>query len=254
MREADDLYERAYTKVTSSAIDTEYKLRQHMEYKKKLANELGEDVDTTLKEFQTFHIDAKTIAPAEIQNFSVPQIQESLTGLSSFKSAVSGCMPHLDLPSILDLVNAENDYYEARRQRDEARSYKERMKWERDKLYDYREKMSEITSFIGAEKNELDSLMGKLRTMTGQLKSGMQKTSFSTEEAEYLKGIHKIAESVAALLSTEFLNDAFSINPKYQEIYASIKNINQSLPSAHSITDPNTVAGIKRILSGPVTY
>ena len=64
MREADDLYERAYTKVTSSAIDTEYKLRQHMEYKKKLANELGEDVDTTLKEFQTFHIDAKTIAPA----------------------------------------------------------------------------------------------------------------------------------------------------------------------------------------------
>lgn len=114
--------------------------------------------------------------------------------------------------------------------------------------------MNEIIFFIGSEKNELDSLMGKLRTMAGQLKLGMQKTSFSTEEAEYLKGIHKIAEGIVALLSTEFLNDVFSINPKYQEIYADIKNMNQNLPSVPSIADPNTVAGIKRILSGPVTY
>lgn len=52
--------------------------------------------------------------------------------------------------------------------------------------------MNEIIFFIGSEKNELDSLMGKLRTMAGQLKLGMQKTSFSTEEAEYLKGIIKL--------------------------------------------------------------
>lgn len=107
-------------------------------------------------------------------------------------------------------------------------------------------------SWFGKERTGL--LMGKLRTMAGQLKLGMQKTSFSTEEAEYLKGIHKIAEGIVALLSTEFLNDAFSINPKYQEIYADIKNMNQNLPSVPSIADPNTVAGIKRILSGPVTY
>ena len=246
VREGDDLYERAYSKVTSYASETEYRLRQHMNYKKEVAKELGGSIGGTLRDFKNFNINVKTI--------TAPSIQESSSGLRGFESAMSSCMPRIDMPSIFDMFISDDDYYEAKRQRDEARNYKERMKMERDKLNDYKEKISEIRSFIDSEKSELDSLMGKLKKMTGELKTGMQKSSFSMEEAEYLKGIHKIAECVVGLLSTEFLSDGFSINQRYQKAFAGVKSINQNLPYVPSISDVNTVRTIKRILDGTIVY
>ena len=244
--EGNSIYEKAYNKVTSYASETEYRLRQHTDYKKQLVKELGGTIGTTLKDFEHFNIDIKTI--------STPSIQESNTGLYSFGSAISSCMPHLDVLSILDMFISDDDYYEAKRQRDEAKLYKERMKMERDKLNNYKEKMSEIRTFISSEKSELDSLMEKLKKMTNELKGSMQKSSFSIEEAEYLKGTHKIAEYIVALLSTEFLSDTFAINQKYQKVFSDIKNINQNLPCAPSITDSDTITAIKHILSGLIVY
>lgn len=246
VREGDDLYERAYSKVTSYASETEYRLRQHMNYKKEVAKELGSCIGGALRDFKNFNIDIKTII--------APSIQESNAGLRGFESAMSSCMPRLEIPSIFDMFISDDDYYEARRQRDEARYYKERMKMERDKLNDYKEKISEIRSFIDSERSELDSLMSKLKKMTDELKSGMQKSSFSIDESEYLKGVHKIAEFVVGLLSTEFLSDGFSINQRYQKAFAGVKSINQNLPYAPSISDINTVGTIKRILDGTIVY
>lgn len=246
VREGDEIYERAYGKVTSYASETEYKLRQHTDYKKQIAKELGSTIGGTLRDFGRFNIDAKT--------FSAPSIQESSTGLRVFESAVSACMPRLDIPSIFDMFISDDDYYEAKRQRDEAKRYKERMQMERDKLNSYKEKMSEIRSFIDTERSELDSLMGKLRKMTSDLKSGMQRNSFTIEEADYLKGIHKIAEYIVTLLSTEFLGDTFSISQRYQKVFDGVKEINRSLPYAPSISDNNTTTAIKRILNGSVAY
>lgn len=251
VREGNDIYERAYSKVTSYASETEYKLRKHTDYKQQIAKELRGTINTTLKDFGRFNIDAKTISAPTISTLSV---QEISTGLRGFESAMLSCMPHLDVPSIFDMFITDDDYYEAKRQRDEAREYKERMKMEREKLNNYKEKMSEIRSFISSEKSELDSLVGKLKKMTSELKSGMQKSSFSIEEAQYLKGIHKIAECVVTLLSTEFLSDAFSISQRYQKVFSDIKNINQNLPYAPSITDSNTAVAIKRILDGMIVY
>lgn len=246
VKEGDDIYNRAYSNVMSYASETEYRLHQHMNYKKDVAKELGSDIGGTLREFKKFNIDSKTI--------TAPSIQESNVGLSDFKSCVSSCMPRMDVPSIFDMFISDEDYYEARRQRDEAKMYKEDMKMERDKLNNYKERMSEIRSFINSEKSELDSLMGKLKKMTQELKNGMQKSSFSMEEAEYLKGIHKIAEAIVNLLSTEFLSDGFSINQRYQKAFAGVKNINQNLPYAPSISDVNTISAIKRILGGVIIY
>lgn len=244
--EGNDLYERTYSKVTSYASETEYRLRQHMNYKKEVAKELGGSIGGTLNDFKNFNIDAKTI--------TAPSIQESSAGLRVFESGMSSCMPHIDISSIFDMFISDDDYYEAKRQLDEAKRYKEHMKIERDKLNDYKEKMSEIRSFIGSEKSELDSLMGKLKKMIDELKSGMQKSSFSMQEATYIKGIHKIAECVAELLSTEFLSDVFSIDQRYQKAFACVKSINQNLSYDPSISDANTVGTIKQILDGTIVY
>lgn len=246
VREGDQLYERAYDKVTSYASETEYRIRKHMNYKRDIAKELGGNIGVTLKEFRNFNIDTKII--------EAPSIQDSTAGLDIFKSSMSSCMPNISIPSILDMFISDDDYYEAKRQRDEAKAYKERMKREREKLESYKEKMSEIRSFMDAEKNELDTLMSKLRRMTDDLNKGMQKGSYSSQEAEYLKGVHKIAECVAKLLSTEFLSDGFSVNQRYAKAFEGIKQINQSLPYFPSISDSNTLGAIKKILDSTVVY
>lgn len=246
--EGDSIYEKAYDKVTSYASETEYKLRQHAEYKQKLARELGSNVGNTLKNFSSFNIDSKVI--------EAPTISGNTGGvdISIFKSATSSCMPRIDTPSIFDFFASDDDYYEAKRQRDEAKRYKERMKLEKERLYRYKEQMGEIQSFINSERNELDLLMAKVNKMTSELNSGMKKSSFTRDEADYLKGIHKITERVVDLLSTQFLTDSFSISSKYQKLFDGIKQINQNLPYAPSITDRSTIDAIKRIVDGTIVY
>lgn len=257
IREGDDIYERAYSKVMSYASETEYRLNQHMNYKKEIVKELGGSIGETLRNFKNFNIDSKIAIPSFISDSKVitdSSIKGTSFGLNSFESAMSSCIPQIDASSILDMFISDDDYYEARRQRDEARAYKERMKMARDKLNNYKEKMNEIRSFINSEKTELESLVSKLKKMTDELKSGMQKRSFGMQEAEYLKGIHKIAEYVANLLSTEFLEDGFYINKRYQKAFAGIKNINQNLPYTPSISDTNTLNTIRKIVDGIIVY
>lgn len=132
------------------------------------------------------------------------------------------------------------------RQRNDAKMFKEHMKMERDKLYAYKEKMVEIRSFISSEESEINTLMDKLRKMQSELESAMKKPSFSSAEAEYFKGIQKISESIISLLSTEFLEDGFSISKKYQKAFSEIERINQEIPYSPLISDGNTAAFLKK--------
>lgn len=246
IREGDEIYQKAYDKVCSYASETEYRLHEHLKYKKKIAQELGSNVETTLKNFKQFNIESKVTDTSSINSYG--------TDVSIFKSAFSGVISNTDIPSILDIFASDDDYYEAKMQKDEAKRYKERMKMERAKLNNYKEQMSEIRSFISSEKSELDSLMEKVKIMTRELQSGMQKNSFIQEEADYLKGIHKITECIISLLSTQFLNDSLSITQKYQKIFYGVKSINQNLPYAPSINDKATLAAIKKILDDAIQY
>lgn len=248
VKEGDRIYEAAYDKVQSYASETEYRLKRHMSYKQDIAKELGGNIGSTLKAFADFHIDEKII--------SAPSIQERNSTVKNFRDSLASCVVStpFDMPSVLDAFISDDDYYEAKHQKDEAKRYKERMKMERESLYEYKDKMAEIRIFIDEEKSELDSLMEKIRKLTGDLNTGMKKSTFSSKEAEYLKGIHKIAECIVTLLSTEFLTDGFSINQRYQNAFSAIKNINQNLPYAPSITDSTTAAAIKKIIDGQIVY
>lgn len=248
VKSADEIYEKAYSRTMDYAYETESRLSDHAEYKKSIAKELGGNVGTTLKEFGQFDIDSKTFTAPSIQSLG------SIPSFSGFGSSFASAVPRVDLFSILDMFISDEDYEEARDQYYEAKKYKSQMIAERDKLNSYREKMSEIRTFISSERGELDSLMGKLRKMTSQLNSGMQKSRFTPEEATYLKGIHKVAESVSTLLSTSFLNDTFSISQKYQKAFEEVKAINQALPSSPALSDITTSDAIKIILGKNLIY
>lgn len=251
VEEGNEIYSNAYAKVSIYAHETEYKLRQHAEYKKEIAKEFGGVIGSTLKEFEKFDIDSKTISSPSF-NSSGFSIKDSSLGLSTFSSSMSSCIrPSI---SISDFFFSDDDYYAARSQRDEARRFKERMKLEREVMYNYRDRMSEIRSFIDREKSEIDSLMNKVRKITNELNQGMKKNEFTSEEALYFKGIKKISEKLMALITADFLSDSFSINQKYQKLFAELQTLNKNIPSAPSIKDNTTLKAIKSILDGGVVY
>lgn len=253
--EGNSIYDKAYTKVNIYAAETGYKLKEHINYKKQIAQELGGSIANTLNKFAGFNIDSKVVSIPNIQESSVIKDSNQVLDVSNTKyvSLINNVIKPIEIPSIFNMLISDSDYYEAKRQRDEARQFKERMKLERDKLMNYREKMSEIRSFISEEKTELDLLLTKLRKMAEELETVMKKNSFSEEESDYFKGIHKIAECVVKLLSTEFFNDDLLINEKYQEAFSNIKEINKNIPNMPSLTDLNN-GYIKTLLDNMIVY
>ena len=169
--------------------------------------------------------------------------------LNTFSGAMDSCMPGgLDIPSLLDMFISDEDYYEARRQRDEARHFKALMKLEKAKLYGYKDQMSLIRNFISNEKRELEVLVGKVRKLSSELKEGMNKSKFTIDEATHLKALHKITEQIVDLLSTDFLGDNFKINAQYKKNFEGIKEINNLIPSSPDINDATVGDALKRVL------
>ena len=238
VREAEDIYERAYDRTMKVVCKVENELKQHINFKEGIGKELKSDVNIVVSKFKAFDIDSKI----ERMNDKM----EQGFSMNRFQSALDNCIiMNPQIPSKLDSFFNTEDYYEAKRQRDEARRYKEQMKAEREKLYSYKDRIEAISEFLKNEKYELDILMKKIRTMTEELKDGMNKEQFSEEEAQYLKGIQKITESIMELLSTDFLSNDFRINEVYMDSYEKIKKINMNLPDSPNLFNVN-IANIIR--------
>lgn len=245
IRIAKDRYNSAYEEANAAAAQASDDMRFHICYKESIAKELDKSVSVRIREFRDFNIDSRTIP-------SFPKIKiPSSINIDSVENITRGIVPPNPL---LEGRSAEEEYRKAKEQLDAARRYKSRMDSETAKLESYRDKMEQLCDFISAEKEELDSLMEKLRKMSGELKAAMQKRSFTESEANYLKGIQKISESIVSLLKTEFLSDGLAVSRRYQDAFSKIKSINQNLPSAPSITDVSTVFAVRRILDGTIAY
>lgn len=239
VQEGNELYNRAYDKVSTYAYETESRLREHTYYKQKIANEID-----------------STIAPI-IQNFKIPSIDISINktsysegqtgGLDILSNAIKSSFVAnpVSLPSILDLFVSEEDYYEAKNQKDEAKRYKQQMKYEREKLYEYRDKMSMLRDNIALEKKELDTLVKKLRHMTQEIEKVKGKDKLSNEEIIYFKGIRCISSAIIKLLSENFLNDNMEITAAYKSILKEIEDINTSVPMLPVIQDEKSIHALE---------
>lgn len=230
INDGEELYQNAYEKVLKRADKTRDAIRKHVEYKKDISRRLGEEILPTIENFQV---------PDFTTKIDPPFIDGKKAGLTTFSNSFASavCMNPVPIPSIMDLFVSEEDYLEARNQRDEAKQFKQQMKYERERLYEYKDRMSMITSVISEEHNQIDALMEKLDTMTGKMKSFEKSGNHSTKEIEYMKAIKKISEAVCKLLSADFLNDNLEISDHYKNIMEGIEQINCAIPSANNITD-----------------
>lgn len=240
--DGERIYNKAYSEVTAYSNETSYKIDQHYSYKQRIIKELGSDVKPVLSRFNSFDIDKRI--------FDAPSIDTSSLGALSGMSLMQGfssSKPLLQIPSIFDLFgDPEEEYWEARRQRDQAKWFYEDMKYERQKLNTIKDNMRTIRNYIYDEKQILENLVLKVKNITSQLKSSMMKTSFSQLEADYLKGIHKIALSISELLTTRFLNDDFTITSQYKSTFERIKEINNAIATAPTISEGSD--GVRRLI------
>lgn len=248
IRIAKDRYNSAYEEANAAAAQASNDMRNHVCYKESIAKELDESVSVRIREFRDFNIDSRTIP-------SFPKIKiPSSINIDSVENFTRGIVSPDPISLLLEGRSAEEEYRKAKEQLDAARRYKSSMDAETAKLEAYQSKMESLCDFISVEKEELDSLMKKLRKMSGELKAAMQKRNFTEDEANYLKGIQKISESIISLLKTEFLSEGLSVSRRYQDAFSKIKSINQNIPTAPSITDGSTVSAIRKILDGTVAY
>ena len=236
VRDGREIYEKAQDDVSSYSFKTKLKVEEHYNYKRRVVGELSKDVYPVLSSFKNFDIDSKIFDTPSISNTSNNSLGALIGGASSFDSISGSLIAILPIPNILNLFgNADEEYYEARRQRDEAKSYYESMKHEREKLRNIKENMRVIRIFMEDEKQLIDSMESKLKTISSQLKENMSKDSVSVKEADYLKVLHAIAESINGLISNKFLDDNLSVSKQYKSSFDKLKAIDTSLGSEPSL-------------------
>lgn len=235
-------YEKAYSDVLAYSYETENRMRDHYEFKQNLLKEIGEEIDPILENFKRFDIDSKIKIPevVDMQSFDISSASVNFNLSQSLESSndIAGSL----VVNLFDLFSdADEDYYEARRAKEEARAYKERMGWEKEKLMNMKESMRTIRLVISEEKDVLISLKGKLIGIAKKLEDEMKKESFSEEEAAYLKGLHKIGEKIKGLITTRFIDDRYNVTSEYRSALDDIQKINTMLPDAPDLGSLKTV-------------
>ncbi|MCD8503247.1 MAG: hypothetical protein LRY71_18320 [Bacillaceae bacterium] len=138
-----------------------------------MLKELSSDIIPLLSDFDSFDIDRRVMEPPSVSSSSFA----SLSGTALFgKHAFA---PTREVPSLFDLFgDSEEEYWEARRQRDEAKWFYEDMKYEKEKLKNVKEKMRMIRFFIDDEKKLLDGLNEKLKKISSELKIRVKQVHF----------------------------------------------------------------------------
>lgn len=234
IRDGEEIYENAYGKVRTYAFDTQYEISKHNDYKKSIAMEIGGDIATAIYRADNFILEGPAICKHSDINLNVFDACSKLFE----DTIVDEIVTVFELKkrySLLDLFISDEDYYEARRRKDDAKYFKTQMKMERERLYNCKEKMREIRYFMDEEKREIDSLMVKIRKMKNDLNYRVDKGNLTKDEENDLKALNDITKLIVKLLETNFLSDSFEINGKYSEIFQNIKSINGELPDAPDV-------------------
>lgn len=242
-KEGEEIYDKAYLKVFDYSLETNSRLKKHANYKKGIARELKNDIKITLSKVQSLEYTNSGLSN------TVDSSAFGLNDINNYSNAFKSCMPTggADIPSILDMFISDEDYYDAMRQRDEAKHFKEMMKIEKMNLYIYKDRMSVIRDYIWEEKNQLDQLIDKVRAITNSINENLKKNSFKNDEVDYMKSIGLIAEQIVSMLKSDFLKDDFFVSEEYQSNLEKIKVINSNLPSAPDIRSNNSYIYLKDI-------
>ena len=241
MSDAEDHYDY-FKEYRSEAKEESYELskelRAYLEYKASILNELGTEVGQTMQSFKDFKIEVRVPANIKIDaNVTSDTLRKVTAGMSSSSNIVR--MP--DTPSIFKLADLFSDPYEekerAREERLEARLYCSRMERAKIRMREILDSLRMLRKDVRDNRSCMEEMMGKIRKIMGLLKESMQKDSFTEAEAGYLNGIYKIAGMIKDSLEQSVMGNDGKRTDAYAQFCERMKELNNSLPSAPSLTD-----------------
>jgi hypothetical protein len=211
-------------------------MKEHVEYKVSVLNELGSEVDQTMKDFKTFKIEVRVPAKIKIAtNVTSDFLRKASTGMSI------GAIAGPSLPSIFNLASVLSDPFEEKdRAMDEmfkAQSYCFEMESAAIEMQGIRDQLGAVRRDIRDERICIEQMMGKLRKTMDLLKHAMQKDSFTEEEVEYFNGIYKIAGMIKNSIEQPILDDQGYRSSAYVKYSKRIQELNNALPSQPSLSE-----------------
>ena len=237
-QEAKDLYEDDYKEYKRDAQRLSNQLgdliRRNNEYKASLLKELGGNITASIANFKRFNIDSKVIKSIKLDSGDFSGV--SLTAsLASFSPPIVGTFNPISL-----VFSALSDPFEDRDKAYSQRSKAQEYLWQvQDAVSQMKATIEELRNtktYIEDEKQTLDDLMGKIRQIINQLNTATTKESYTENEAQYMKGICRIAELIKNTLESQITNKSGDISSNYKKYSDKIRKINRAIPSAPTIT------------------
>lgn len=234
------IYEKSKKKLEQVSRQTERCLRDHMDFKQRVSDELSGSTAAVIKEFRSFDIESRIKLPSvprgDSSGFSLPNLIFDRSGIKSV-SGIKSMFPQGPDPfmSLLTHYFTEKDYEKAREARRKARDYYDNVLEFQESVRLQCEKMKELQVFIGQERHVLESLMEKIRLMVGKLQSAMHRDSFTQEEADYLQSITSIIENMQQSISEDFLTDSGEVTQRYRHSLEQMEKLDQLLPGVPMI-------------------
>ena len=214
-------------------------MKEYLEYKASVLDELGTEVGQTLQDFKDFKIEVRV--PAEIKinaNITSDLLRKATAGISS-SSIIS--TPSVPTPSIFKLANMLSDPFQekdrAMEEMFQAQNYCSEMNCAATDMKGIRDKLRWLREDVRDSRTCIEEMMGKIRKILGLLNTSMQKDSFTKEEAEYFNAIYKIAGMIKKSLEYSMIGDDGFRTEAYRKYGERMKALNKSLPSAPSLTD-----------------
>ena len=242
LQEAKALYEDDYKELKIDARRMANNvgdlIKQHTTYKEEMLKELGGEISSSIENFKKFNIDSHVIKHIDIESNSFSSFSIAKTSISCFMPNRGG---DFSLPSLV--LSAFSDPFKDREKASEQRSKAQEYLWQvEDAVLEMKQTIAILKStkqYILDERDVLDELMGKIRKITNQLSSATQKNSYTEHEAQYVKGICKIAEIIKKTLEEQVANNDGNISNNYKKYSDRIRQINGSIPSAPVLNENN---------------
>lgn len=226
-------YQRDARRESSYLFD---EMKAHIEYKASVLNELGSEIDQTMKDFKAFKIEVRVPAKIKIDTHVTSDfLRKASTGMGI--SAIAGP----NLPSIFSLASILSDPFKERdRAMDEmfkAQSYCFDMESAAIEMQGICDQLSAVRRDIRDERTCIEQMMEKLRKTVELLKQSMQKDAFTDEEAEYFNGIYRIAGLIKDSIEQPILDNKGYRAAAYEKYSQRMKELNNALPSQPSLTE-----------------
>lgn len=211
--EGQRIYEDAYVALCMACQKVDGKVSKYQRYKQQVLNE----INRTLKAIDSSHKEYKLTSGVDfvaLDSCAVHQ-EEKL-------DVIDKILATWVQPSITDFfTDNSSEYYEAKANMRNARTYKDRMKSKREELKLAKYAVQKIPDFIFQEQQQIDELMAKFRKTADSISK-----EYSSEKAEALS---TIAKKIAESMTTQFIDNNYEITEQYRAVSKQFTVINNSL-------------------------